>query len=275
MAERQVQVGETAHTIRPFTGYKAVRAGRIIARITQQYPDVLSKMESFREDYERRNHTTVTREMAKLPAFSRVKRVERDGETVTEQVPIYTEEDFDRAEGGVIEVPRSPGGAEQALAAFPLVFDVAEHELRNLIGLILISNRELEEADEGDRVDDALAAKGREALHTSSLEQLLELVAVAFEVVEEQFEGKLERLQGAISGLIGQAPSLEAAEESPSPSPEQGSEEATSEGKTEPKAESSESERSSSTDSPPPTGGAGETPSTEPVGASSPSSETG
>lgn len=270
MTERTVTIGADEHPIHSFSGYKAVRAGSIVARITKKVPQILDEMAEFQRTYEENNQLRLTKEMAKLPKFSVTKP---NGDLV----PLFGEEDFAAAAKDgkdYISIPQAPTTMEKWAAVFPTVFEAAELELRELFGLILITNEDLEKADEADEVEKALAAKGRQVLHQAELSQMLELLVVSAEVLRGEFEGKEERLR-PILGMMGMG-----APPSPSPPEPSSSGPEPSELETEPETPetpdtSAESSEPSPTDSAGPTDGPAPTPSTESVGSSSSSSESG
>lgn len=269
----RVEVGGDTYTIEAFTGYKAVRAGGIISRISEAAPDILTRMGEFEKEYESANELRLTREMAKLPRFC-IPDPENEGALK----PLFTEEDFAQAaaEGrDYIPLPKSPSTMEKWMSVFPQVFTVAEKELKELLGLVTISDEELEAADEADTVTEELSKKGREVLHKGTVSEMLELLVAAGETLQAEFQGKEQRLEGVL-GLLGMTVTR------PSPSgPEPSSDEPEP---SEPAAESETSEETtpngngassepSSTASPAPTDGAADTSSTESVGSSSSSSE--
>jgi hypothetical protein len=182
---KQVTLGDSNYAVQRFTGYKALRAGRLIARITKHSRPIMEEMGDFARDYEKKNALVITKGMSKLPRFAAVG---------------FTEEDFD-ASGGEIRIPQPPSLMEQIIAVFPSVFEVAEGEVLELLALLVMSNSELRKADNEDRVDDALKEKAKEIMFEADLDQMIDLLAMAQEVLQEQFAGKEDKL-GKLKSLI-------------------------------------------------------------------------
>lgn len=178
MSAQTVKIGETDVNVPRLTGFKAIRAGRILKEIGKKVPTIMEELASFSRKYEEENSVTVTREMARLPRYSSIG---------------WTDEDFER-NGGKITVPVSPSTAEQTIALFPTVFDAAETSVVELLALMVAENRALEDADDEDRVEEFLKVEGKKLLHRAEVDQLLELVIVVGEVLGDQFQGKVERL---------------------------------------------------------------------------------
>jgi hypothetical protein len=230
--KQQVIVGERTLPIPRFTGFKAKRAGAILARLGRASPELEELAATFRTRYRERNRLQITRAMAKMPRFAR-----EDGS------PLFSDEDF--AGRDYVEIPAEPDGNELLMALFPFVWEKAEPEVVQLLALVLIPNTELRQADLDDQVDDKLRSFGTELLHEGSVEELLEAILIAGDVLREQFRGKRERLGLLMSILRGRQDSTETTEARSDSSPTRTS-----------------SETSSSTDSPPPTDGQPSTPST-------------
>lgn len=256
---REVRLGDRNVVVPRFNGYKATVAGEIIATITKEAPGIADKAAEFRRNYEAQHVERVTRAEAKLPRNMKViplrdengeLRLTEDGAVAIDRVPIFRDEDF--GESGVIEIPSSPTQQEQFGAVFPYVWELARNEIVKLIALVTAPNSELAEADENGTVDDFLTKTGKRILHEADIDQIVEALGVAAEVLREQFAGK--------PGIVGKiATFIDAALGTMDVQPE-----APIQDETTP----SESAPSSSTDSPEPTDGTVETRSTEPIGAS-------
>lgn len=178
MAAREVRIGDRTYPIARFKGFKAVRAGRIVQQLSDQYPVILDAMAEFTRNYEAKNTVRITRAMAHLPRF---------------QALGLTDQDFDGRE--YIELPQAPSGEERLFAVFHKVMTIFEQQLMELLALIVAPNSELRRADSEDRVDQYLADLGKELLFEGDLDELAMLLVEAREVIEEQFTGKLERLR--------------------------------------------------------------------------------
>ncbi len=102
---------------------------------------------------------------------------------------------------GFLEVPGVASTEEVIFKVFPAVFDVAEQEVVRLLALIAIPNSDLRSANEDDSIDEVLERFGRDLLYEGELHELAELVIVAYEMLGEQFAGKEERL-GKLRALV-------------------------------------------------------------------------
>lgn len=171
---RAVTVGDRELQIPPFRGMKALRAGAILARVSKKVPTILEEIAEFRKRYGEQNTLRIT------PAISAARGYDIPAEHFNEQ--------------GYMEVPGVPDTGEVIFAVFPSVFEVAETEIIRLLALIAIPNSELKKADEDARLDEALDTFGRDLLYEGELDQLAELVVIAYEMLGEQFAGKQDRL---------------------------------------------------------------------------------
>jgi len=171
---RNVKIGDRDLSIPPFRGMKALRAGAILARISKSVPEIMDEVAVFRQRYGKQNALQIT------PAIAAARGYEIPPEEFGDQ--------------GFIEIPGVPGIEDIVFAVFPSVFEVAETEIVKLLALIAIPNSELKKADEDDQLDDALTKYGRDLLYEGDLDQLAELVIIAYEMLAEQFAGKQDRL---------------------------------------------------------------------------------
>lgn len=195
---REVRIGDRNVVVPRFNGYKATVAGEIIAKVTEESPKIANAAAAFRLDYEQKNVERITRAEAKLPRNMRKRpvidpetgeyREAEDGRIALELVPVFSDGDFD--ESGVIEIPSSPTTQEQVAAVFPMIWKLARDEIVTLLALVTAPNRELADADEDGTIDEYLKTKGREILHEGDLDQIVEALVVAIEVLRDQFKGK-------------------------------------------------------------------------------------
>ena len=232
----QLTVGDREITIPALNGFKAVRAGRLVAEAAECLPAVQEAIAKVREGTP---DLVLTPQLAKLPRFQR----EIDGE----MTPIFTEADFEAA-GGTITLPQSPPRQDIILAVFPIAFKHAERQLVELLALVTISNSDLRQADEEGKVEEILTREGKRLLHEASIGQLIALATAAIEQVSEALSGDdLGRAMGAVTGR------MTAPDPDPIPAPENS-------------AETQPSTRESSTGSPEPTDGPEQTVSISPPG---------
>lgn len=196
----QVTVGDRTFTLPTINGFKAVRAARLVAEASKCVPQVLDALGELRQKYGEQNALVVTPALAKLPRFQRV-IVDENGDE--QEVPLFTEADFEAA-GGEIRIPQDPSVADQLLAVFPIVFEAAEAQVIELMALLISPNSELADADENGTVDDYLAKHARRLLHEASVDQLVTLGTVAIEQVTSALTADggaaLERAMGAVTG---------------------------------------------------------------------------
>lgn len=188
----QLKIGERDVTVPALNGFKAVRAGRLVAEASEIMPDVNAALAELRQRYATDFALKITPQMAKLPRFQRTV----DGETR----PLFSEEDF-QAAGGAITVPQDPPRQEVILAVFPIAFKSVETQLVELLALVIAPNRELEEQDEAGTVDEYLAREGKKLLHQATIDQLLELAVAAIEQVSEALSG--DSLGKAVTAVTG------------------------------------------------------------------------
>lgn len=237
-----MKIGDRSVTIGSLNGFKAVRAGRLVAEAAGCIPAVQEKLAALREQ----SFLTVTPELAALPRFQR--EVYNDEGKVTGTKPIWSDEDF-RAAGGTIRIQQEPETRDVILAVFPTVFEAAEKQVTELLALVAAPNSELAAADMDGDVDGYLEQNAKKLLHEASLDQLIALVTVAVEQVSEALTldaDALGRAKAAVTGTPAPA--------DPAPTPS---------------TETQPSMPGSQTGSPEPTVGAEQTVSTEPRGEKS------
>jgi hypothetical protein len=229
-----IKIGDRDRTIPRFSGYKVVRAGRIVKSVTKKYPEIMREAARFERDYERENTVRITRPMLLMDKFASIRDDLKDA---------------DFSDKGYIEFPTSPGQVEIVASVFPRIMDVAQDEIATLIALVLAPNSELAEKEEEEAIDEYLQKEGRKILFEADADQVLDLVVKAWALLREQFSQKFEGVgAGNLAALF--TTGLDSARE---------------EIETE---ESNETLPSSSTVSQEPTDGVDEPSSTEPVGAS-------
>jgi hypothetical protein len=175
---REIQIGETLYKIRRFKGLKAALAGALMSRVMRELPQLQENAQTFRKEFREKNTTVITPALAKLPRFAGLE---------------LSDADF-RASGGKIEFPEEPDGTAILVHIFPDMFDLASKELQKFLAVIVIPNRDLEEADDADNVDEALEKLGKRLMREGDIDELMELVVVGMEVLKEQMASKRDRL---------------------------------------------------------------------------------
>jgi hypothetical protein len=205
-----VKIGGNAATISKLNGYKAAEALGIISDITEQTPTLLHDLADFTRTYEMENAQRMPRAAAEAKFPQQAKNVS---------------EEAWQASGNELVVPTPPGGEEQIAFALPKVYKVARESLIDLLALLLASNAELEAADgEGRELygkEGALGEWRRKLLHEASLEELVEVAALAGDVLRDQLKaidgGQLGKLL-EVFGIGGQKTTASASPAPPAPS---------------------------------------------------------
>jgi len=176
---RQVALNGKDYPVQRFKALKAVLAIASVTRISREVPDILARA---LKEYSGRNTITLTREMAKLPRW---------------QDSGFTPEDFD-ANDGRIELPAaSMSSQEQIMVALPELFDNARKETVRLLAILVVPNDELRAADkEGGtaEVNDLLDKYEDLLLYDCEIDEIADLVIVAYDVLDDQLSDKRDRL---------------------------------------------------------------------------------
>lgn len=252
---RTVRIGEEHLTVQPFRGYKAVKAGTIIAEAMGSYQEIIDAMEDFRKQYAERHKITITRSMA------RVRQMD---------VP---DKAFDA--DGNLELPGEPSQQVMIGVVFPRIMKVADEQLFSLLALALTPNGDLSRAYEnGDELSEAIKPQRRKLLFEAELPQLIELTGKVIDLLRGELTGLGEQVGKMRDLVMGPtAPTTPESESSESTSQTNTSPEAKPTEDPEPTTTSpTEDSPPSSTDSPEPTDGPPPSPSLASSGApSSPS----
>jgi len=176
---REVKLNGKEYPIQRFKALKAVLAIASVTRISREVPDILARA---LKEYSGRNTITLTREMAKLPRW---------------QDSGFTPEDF-AANDGSIELPAaSMSSQEQIMVALPELFDNARKETVRLLAILVVPNDELRAADkEGGtaEVNDLLDKYEDLLLYDCEIDEIADLVIVAYDVLDDQLSDKRDRL---------------------------------------------------------------------------------
>lgn len=262
-----VTIGTEQKPIPDFRGFKALRAGKIVARVTDTVQELYAKADDYEAEYKKTHRMRLTREEANLRGWDHV-----DFHLPEGQAP--SPEDF-------IEIPERPTDEQKFLEVFSTAFELIEKEVVQLLALVLAPNDELERAWEDEAnggVDGYLARSGQRLLFDGNIGQLVDVAVAARKALDKEFEGKSEDLAGLRNLLSQQTPKpqeektetdtpTEPTAETPEPvAPEPQSALDTA---GTPTRESESGPSRSSTPSDAPTDGAGETPSGASPGSSS------
>jgi hypothetical protein len=186
MQDHSVKVGGEDFTVQRFKGLKAIMVMASLTRLAKEVPDILADVS---KDYTQRRTVTITEAMSRLPRW--------DG---------FSKEDFDKAEADTgkreIELPAPMTTQDQVLVSLPPLLEKARKEVIRLLAILIIPNADLREADENDRVEDALDHYQTLLLYEADIDELVELVLVAQDVIQEQLTSdKRERLGNLFRSL--------------------------------------------------------------------------
>lgn len=263
---REVRIGQQVVKLERLSSFKVVRGSKALSRITKLVSGLDEQIQKFVSSYREANTEVITRaqlmyrQAAEEAALVNRRRAELEADEQPEEeieraLERYRHElsahrleipdEVWKSEDNKLELHRDPTPMQIGAVVLPHVIDSAEGEVLRLLALIVTPDEELRAAKRAGNLDEVLAQKADELLFDAEIEDLLELAAVATEVLSEKLRGKALRLRAAWQKLTG------ASSEEPA------------------KAETSEtsgksSNSTSSTDSPPPTDG-------QPTSPSSPS----
>lgn len=244
---KKVTVGEREYSVAPFRTYKAIRAGVIVSRVTEQVQAILDHVGEFTRQYRTKHTVQITREMcatragelraaaarlrALVPSAPEEIPEAEAGEEERRKTKAELEEEassFDAraaswdqqltelGERGHLELPQDPSFEEQLLAAVPKAFELVEQELIQLFALAVIPNGDLKKARRGDGVDAALKEIGEELVDESDIEEMIALAVVVAETLEAQLRPSMEALAKLQRLYQRAAPVAQVAAEGPS-----------------------------------------------------------
>lgn len=180
---RQVQIGDEMLPIPPFKGFKAIRAGKLLARVTTQVQDLWKRADEFEEEYRNTHSMRITRQEANLRGW--------------EHITFPEGQDH-------IEIPEPPADEQKFLEVFEKAFELIEDELVQMAALVLAPNKELKEAHNEDRdggVNNYLERRGEELLHEANIGQLVDLAVAVKASLEDELLGKKAALAGIGNAL--------------------------------------------------------------------------
>lgn len=254
----EARIGDRTIEVRPFKAYKATLALEYLGEIGNAFPGIVQELALFDREYAKANAIEIPRATFEWRYPDDAKRV--------------SEEAWQQSGGRVI-MPAEPSGWEQFMHMFPKVYGEARQHVIDLITVVVIPDSDFEKWDaEGgeEQVDVEVQARRKTLLHEAELDQLVDLLAVTWEVLQKQFEGKAEAIRTGLRSVAGSL-GVEIKEDGTVAKSE--TEEQTDDPDREsPASEEPTSESDSSTGSPPPMAGAETESSTAfPIVSSSPS----
>lgn len=228
----KVTIGGQERSIYDFSGRKALTAMRIVRSISEAWPRIVQGQAEFRRRYQEENHVLLERSQA-------IYQLDPD------RLEKLTDADWEKS-GNKIRLDMSPTNEEVWASVFPMIFDEAEEQAMQLVGLCLVTNEEVRDAARNGKqaVIELLDKKAETVLDDASATEIVEVLVVAAELIHDEFQEKLASMGdrvGKLRGLVGLR------KDSP--------------GQTSEKDETS-SKTSSSSDSPEPSSGTRSEPST-------------
>lgn len=278
----KVKIGNDEVTIPDMMGFKAARAGTMLARANDAIVAVMDEADEWSLEYRRTHTSRITREEANFHGRT---DIVFPGDEVEGRQPLST--DF-------IEVPRSPTEERIFMQVFKKAFELIEKELVQFLALVLAPNNELERAyldEAGGGVDKYLEDKAQRLLFDARLGQLVDVALAARTMLEREFEGKDISIEDFRNLFRGGPPDTDQETEPTTPGLEEGQEPDTTTPTPEASQPEDEPQRSStrqgaeqgsesgsqpsSTPSPAPTNGQGERSSSASPGTSYARSGTG
>lgn len=186
-----VTVGEREYVLRPFRGLKAISLMSAIGGLMKTLPDLQDQIAEVSRKH-RDQH------MIDIPRAAFELRYPEDAKNVSQEA-------WDSS-GGVVRLPdpdATLGWEQIMLSVLPTVMDQARDQVLQVMALVVIPDRELQDADEADNVPEALAAISKQLLYDGTLDELAELALASVELVKEQFQGKVRELVDQVSEMFG------------------------------------------------------------------------
>jgi len=177
--------------IERFTLAKATRVITLLKLIQKQMPDITDEWATFRREYAEKYSVNL----------DRLNAIARFGDSL-EHIP---DSEWERA-GNMLPVPALPSTAETFFHMAPMVYEGAEEVVLRLLGLLAMSNdtvnRYARSGDIWERVDEFVD----ETIRPAELDEILELITVAAEVIDGQVFQKVQQMgerAGNVARLFG------------------------------------------------------------------------
>lgn len=182
----EVQISGRTVVIERFKLDKAMRVITLLKLIQQQAPEVSKEWARFRKDYA----ADYGRELPRMNAMA----------TFGPALEHISEAEWERNDQKFL-VPGQPSQAELFFAMAPVVYEKAEQVTLRLLGLIAMENelvsRYVTKGDIWDRVDELVD----EVIRPAGLDEVMELVLTAAEVIDGQVLAKA-RTAGERAGNV-------------------------------------------------------------------------
>ncbi len=197
---RFVEIGGQARPVPPFSTAKIGQMFRVAASLGSEWAAIQHATAEYRQQYAATHKVTTTRdEVAERlevardmvgAATSDAARAEWESVAAGWQRRL----DGPLKDKDAIELPLEATWQEIAGHVIPSAFEDAEPLIKSLLGLLVISNDELFEADKADRRDQAIRELGLEVYYQSTPDEALELLNVGFEMFLGDTEARRENL---------------------------------------------------------------------------------
>lgn len=231
---KTVTIGDRSVELGSLSGFKVMRSGTILGRIIKQVTGISDEIQGFVAEYREANVEKTSRAMFEFRAASQhANAITAMQAEVRSEHPGWEEADV-RQEAemrvgpavsvsdeawaaceNVMEIHRSPSGFEIFAFVLPHVLERAEEEVVKLLALMIAPDGEIREAKRSGRYEEFLAEKGEDLLFDAEIDELFEIATVTAEVLEGKLAGKLQRLQTAVSRLMGASGLTEEPETTP------------------------------------------------------------
>lgn len=198
----EVNLNGRTVVIERFTLAKAVRVITLLTELQKQVPELTKEWATFARDYARDYAVELDRVQALVQNPDRVVYGADDNPvqlsdgsvvTVPSAVSKLTDEDWERA-GHVYRVPASPSQPEVFMRMAPVVFEKAQEPALRLLSLIAMDNAKVGEYAKNGSLYERLDEFGRDVLEGADIAEIMELVAVAAEVVDSTIMAKARTL---------------------------------------------------------------------------------
>jgi len=196
-----VQVGGQTVTVDRFSLHKSVRIITLLTELQRQIPELTQEYAAFRRKYADDYAVELTRVQALMQFPSVVIYDAEDnpllvnGELVTKpsEVGKFTEADWERC-GQVVRLPASPDQAETFLHMAPIVFERAQEPALRLLALVAMDSDRVSRYVENGSLYERLDEFAHDVLYDADLAEIMELVAVAAEVIDTTVLAKARTL---------------------------------------------------------------------------------
>jgi hypothetical protein len=229
----EVDIGGQVRTVEKFTGRKVAVSLKVVGRLASTYHDFSGEITAFKERYAVEHPVRLTKGQVYLSiadlegAIGNARATEdEDVDENLRRMVIESLMSTKNAYQNLLDGPlkdadfvERPGiaSAEElfmGVAAKVLVEDEVENEVAQLIGLTLMSNREVGEARRVGTLNERMQEIGDEALDTVDIDELIDLLLAAGEMLLGDMKDRKERL-GKILALFRPAAEEQSVVEAP------------------------------------------------------------